>query len=541
MDHLERDHIFTFSSETTILIILTLIIGLSSLFFLSYLTVNSTIIIYKILINPDFYVSSTSQGKYIILLPAVILMGSIGVYFLKPWITIRTNNLIDLNRKYPELETFIRDSAKNIGLNKKFKVLYSNSIKIDIFTMGHIFNNYLVVSEGFIKKFSEKPNEFQAIIYHEFGHISSDDPKRIELVISLLNLINPLIIFNLSFLAINGIIIATGSLVSYDTSSIEQIIKYFTDSLILGFFFIFIIIILHYLIHLILRTREFYADAYAIQHLAGESDLIDTLSRFEAIASITKRRLAFLSVEKIFAFLRTHPMISERKDFAKNPIKFFDFRGYLPFILGIYSGFFFLFSGLVLPHTLAQQITSVVLMFGILTFFSYLIIRLNFVPFLMVGQPHLQKKFPLIRVSLFFSLGFCIVVASFFALGFATFWYFVPFANQFSISPMKNLNENSMKYHSTVSGYINFNLVLILISLVLGIILASFLIVSKLCVRKVPLSSIGTRTSKFYMDILPLILNLMILSSIFINVFLFFVMVILILIFAIFLFYKKNI
>src|SRR5690606_29774729 len=119
-------------------------------------------------------------------------------------------------------------------------------------------------------------------------------------------------------------------------------------------------------------------------------------------------------------------------------------------------------------------------------------------------------------VSLFFSLGFCIVVASFFALGFATFWYFVPFANQFSISPMKNLNENSMKYHSTVSGYINFNLVLILISLVLGIILASFLIVSKLCVRKVPLSSIGTRTSKFYMDILPLILNLMILSSIFI-------------------------
>lgn len=518
-----------------------MIIGLSSLFFLSYLTIDSTIILYIILLNPDFSLSSSNRGMYIFLLSVLILIGSIAVYFIKPWITIRNNGLIDLNQKYPELETFIRDCAKNIGLNKKFKVLYSNSIKIDIFTMGHLFKNYLVVSEGFIKKFSEKPNEFQAIIYHEFGHISNNDPRNIELVISLLNLMNPLIIFNLSFLAINGIVISTGSLVSCNTSLIEQIFKYFTDSIILGFFFIFIIFILHYLIHLILRTREFYADAFTIQYLTEESDLIDTLSRFEAIASITKRKLAFQSVREKFKFLHTHPMISERKDFAKNPINFFDFRGYLPFILGIYSGFFFMFSWFVLPLSLTRQINSIILMFGVLAFFSFMIIRLNFVPFLIFGQPNLNKKFPIIRINLFFSLGFYIAVASFFILVFVTFWYFVPFANQFSISPMKNLNENLIFYHSTISGFISFNLGLILFSLIVGIIITTFLIVTKLCVRKVNISSISTRSSKLFMGILPLIFNLMILSSIFINLYLFFMILIIILISAIFLFYKNKI
>jgi hypothetical protein len=74
-----------------------------------------------------------------------------------------------------------------------------------------------------------------------------------------------------------------------------------------------------------------------------------------------------------------------------------------------------------------------------------------------------------------------------------------------------------------------------------GSIIAMFLAVTKLCIRKVPISTIGTRSAKIYMNIMPLIINLMILSSILINVFLFFMIVVIILIFAIFLFYKNKI
>jgi Zn-dependent protease with chaperone function len=402
----ERENVFLYPSETTILVIISIIISFFIIYLRLQFLLDSLIVLAKFLFNYDFFIyrswdtpsNSVLHEMVHNLVFFFIIITLIIIYFFKPLFIIKWYKFNDLKEQDPDLHLKIIDYARSINIQKTFGILYNASDDVDIFTICSPLRKYMIISRGFLNKFQTKENEFKAIIYHEMGHIANDDGSKFEISYLSLSFCISLILFSffLFFLNFLYLIFHTGEFLIIGSDLFGPLTIYFIEYSAFFIYFFITLISLNYLLYRILRLRELYADAFVLRYIDDEYSLLNSLVRWEMIPYITNRKLAFHSLYKNFDLFKSHPSFKVRKEYINNPIKFFELNKSLAFIVGYFS--FAIFASIPTPFygifgvssDITKEPAFALMICIIIAFFCYSIILLNYLPYLKFGRSKLK-------------------------------------------------------------------------------------------------------------------------------------------------------
>lgn len=289
---------------------------------------------------PYYNIIKTIHFIFSILLFPLIIVFAWWLYITKSKRYIDKHGLEDLNKVYPDVSLKIYELIRSVKLEQPVTILYENTDEIDIHTFGKHDSLYLVLSDGFIKKFKNKNEEFEAIIYHELGHFVNKDVSITEFTFSLIySFYFVMLVFTPFFLYMKTEI--------YKGQLLQEIIfdKHVILNTGISIYFpsIFSIIVItaiaqFLLISSLLRIREIYADAQCAIFQKNTDHILKALNRLEIIAKMNTARgkLGFISFSKgIKKFFSFHPSVSVRKSYLKNPQNIFYMNGFIVFITGM--------------------------------------------------------------------------------------------------------------------------------------------------------------------------------------------------------------
>ncbi|OPY29893.1 MAG: heat shock protein HtpX [Methanocella sp. PtaU1.Bin125] len=324
-----------FPPETGILFAIVVIISIPGILSLAFLPGMATVVVFNAAglsgLIPSGYLQLALSGVAWMAIAAAYAWWK---YRAAPVREMKKDGLVPLIERAGEVEREIRALAAAAGVAKRFETRYSPTLSIETYVTGNRQANVLVVSQGFVDKFRDRPGERKAILYHELAHIANGDVDKTHLSLSLLSTVYMLLACNLAavllclpFVAAGGPGAAarySGVLAGYFGLSLFG----FTVFALLGLF-------LRYFVAGLIRSRELYADAAAIKLSGDSTGLIKALTRFEAIGLSSGKRTGFHSKAARALSVKYHPPVAVRKEYIREPRRFFDLRPAVPAATGI--------------------------------------------------------------------------------------------------------------------------------------------------------------------------------------------------------------
>ena len=249
-------------------------------------------------------------------------------------------------KKFPDHFEYIEKLlGEYLSSEKKPTLMYQPfDTSQSAFTFGIKNHVYISISGGLIKKFRKNIDGFKSIFLHEMGHIANRDVEKTYLADStwkslFLTLSIPLG-FVLLYVIIDYIILRINPGIYGDVT-----IRFILYFLIFGG-------IIYVLRKQIIRLREFYADAKALEWEESPEEIVKTLEKFSGEfkpkieqnlrrkwISMAKRiipKLVEEAREKIWILTKFHPKVNERIQVLKNNSSLFVPSLWVAFAIGFF-------------------------------------------------------------------------------------------------------------------------------------------------------------------------------------------------------------
>lgn len=326
-----------FPPETDILFAIVVIISVPGILSLAFLPGMATVVVFNAaglsgLIPSGYLQLALFGGAWMTMTVAYAWWK----YRAAPAREMKKDGLVPLEERAKDVDREIGALAAAAGvcIGKKFETRYSPALSIETYVTGNRHANVLVVSQGFVDKFRDRPGERKAILYHELAHVANGDVNKTHLSLSLLSTVYMLLAANLAAVVLCLPFVMAGGPGAAAWYS-GMLAGYFGLSLFGFTVFALLSLFLRYFVAGLTRSRELYADAAAIRLSGDSSGLIKALTRFEAIGRSSGKMTGFHSIAARALSVKYHPPVPVRKEYIREPRRFFDLRLSVPTATGI--------------------------------------------------------------------------------------------------------------------------------------------------------------------------------------------------------------
>jgi len=212
-------------------------------------------------------------------------------------------------------------------------LMYSDDAGASPFSFGTGKKMYIAIGTGLLV--TDDSEAFKTVFLHELGHIENKDVEKTSVAISTISSLKVflpavLLIFILSDIYIKTGVLYYGNLSGHSMSFLfpkMQFGLFFSWVGAVGLSFVILGSIVYMLRNQIVRVREFYADARAVEWQRSSSPLEKTLIKFKTLDS------------KFESLRRFHPSCEERIKVTLDNSKLFSINLWIILSVGLLYGF----------------------------------------------------------------------------------------------------------------------------------------------------------------------------------------------------------